>query len=100
MLDLLRRMKADAKTIIVVSHDVDVLTEIASRVIVMKDGRIEEDGPVSELLMNEELLSKHGYQLPEVVRFVREAGHGQADTRNSIHTFREAKLWFDSARRC
>lgn len=98
VLNLLLRMKADSTTIIIVSHDVDVLAEIASRTIIMRGGRIEEDGPVAEILMNGELLSNHGYQLPEVVRFIQETGHGQTAA-NTIHTFREAKRWFDSVQR-
>jgi energy-coupling factor transport system ATP-binding protein len=96
VLNLLRRMKTEAKTIVMVSHDIDVLAEIASRVIIMKNGRIEEDGPVAEILTNGGLLSTHGYQLPEVVRFMREEGHGGSETVNAIYTFRETKLWFDS----
>jgi energy-coupling factor transport system ATP-binding protein len=98
VLSLLQQMKADGKTIIIVSHDVDVLAEIASRVIIMRGGRIEEDGRLTELFTNAELLSNHGYQLPEVIRFMREAGQG-GTAANTIHTFREAKLWFDSVQK-
>jgi energy-coupling factor transport system ATP-binding protein len=99
VLNVLQRMQAEAKTIVMVSHDIDALAEIASRVIVMKDGRIEEDRPIAEILTDAAMLSKHGYRLPEVVRFMREEGHGGSETVNAIHTFREAKLWLDSVQK-
>jgi len=98
VLNLLQEMKGDGKTIIMVSHDVDVLAEIASRVVIIRDGRIVEDGPCAEIFTTDRLLSEHGYQLPEVVRFMKEEGRGQAGTA-AIHTFREAKLWLDSLQR-
>jgi energy-coupling factor transport system ATP-binding protein len=98
VLNLLQEMKGDGKTIIMVSHDVDVLAEITSRVIIMRDGRIVEDGPSAEIFTTDGLLSEHGYQLPEVVRLMKEEWRGQAGAA-AIHTFREAKLWFDSLQR-
>jgi energy-coupling factor transport system ATP-binding protein len=97
VLTLLRRLKNEGATIVVVSHDVDQLSEVASRIIIVGDGEIQEDGPVQTLLNNEELLLKYGYQLPDVVRFMKEQdGDG---IKKEFYTFQEAKAWLDSARR-
>ena len=99
VLSLLHRLKNEGATIAMVSHDVDVLAEVASRIIILRDGEIQEDGHVQTIFTNEELLSKYGYQLPEVVSFMinerAKRGHGK---RRDFYTFQRAKAWLDSAK--
>jgi energy-coupling factor transport system ATP-binding protein len=97
VLDLLGRMKADQKTIAVVSHDVDVLAEVASRIIIMEEGKIRRDGSVQEIFTNTDLLLSHGYQVPGVVSFMREEGHIAEDR---FYTFHEAKRLLEQRKRC
>ena len=47
--DLIVRMKSDETSVIFITHDMGVIWELADRVLVMKDSRIVERGPVEEL---------------------------------------------------
>jgi peptide/nickel transport system ATP-binding protein len=51
ILDLLRELKKELKmSILFITHDLAVVNNIADRVVVMKDGRIVEEGPTAEIL--------------------------------------------------
>jgi peptide/nickel transport system ATP-binding protein len=50
VLDLLRRLQRDLGTaIILITHDMGVVAEMADRVLILRDGRIVEEAPVARL---------------------------------------------------
>ena len=49
---------------IIASHDLDFIWDTCKRVILMAEGQIIADGPVEEILRNQELLEKNGLELP------------------------------------
>ncbi|MCV7200748.1 ABC transporter ATP-binding protein [Mycolicibacterium peregrinum] len=50
ILDLLAEMKGRGTGLIVISHDLAVVSRLADRVAVMRDGRVVEQGPVAQVL--------------------------------------------------
>ncbi len=52
ILELLRRKAQEGHAIVLVSHDLAVIGSVCDRIIVMKDGRIVEEGPSLEILTN------------------------------------------------
>ncbi len=51
ILDLIRRLKADrSKTILLVEHKMDVVRELADRIIVLTNGTLVADGPPAEVI--------------------------------------------------
>lgn len=46
ILKLFRDMKAEGKSVIIVTHDFGVVAEVADRVVVLKDGEVIEEGDV------------------------------------------------------
>jgi energy-coupling factor transporter ATP-binding protein EcfA2 len=54
-------------TVIIATHDVNLLAEIAQRVLILGDGGIAAEGDAGEILRNGVLLANHGYGVPEVV---------------------------------
>ena len=52
------------KTIIMISHDMDIVARFAKRVIVMNKGQIVFDGNKHDLFENKDLLKKHNLSLP------------------------------------
>ena len=51
-------------TKIITSHDLDMVLETCTRVIVVKNGEIAADGPVMEILTNVDLLDHCGLEMP------------------------------------
>lgn len=49
---------------IIASHDLDMILDTCSRVILMSDGKMIRDGDVKEILSDRELLEAHGLELP------------------------------------
>ena len=49
---------------IIASHDLDFIWDTCKRVMLMAEGQIIADGPVEEILRNQELLEKNGLELP------------------------------------
>lgn len=52
------------KTIIMISHDMDIVSKYAKRVIVMNKGKIVYDGNKLDLFENDRLLKEHNLSLP------------------------------------
>jgi branched-chain amino acid transport system ATP-binding protein len=51
ILDLIRRLKADGRhTLLLVEHKMDVVRELADRIIVLHNGRLVADGPPEEVM--------------------------------------------------
>lgn len=53
---LIHLLKTFEHTIILATHDLDMVLDVCSRTIVLKKGRIEADGPSREILQNAALL--------------------------------------------
>ena len=51
-------------TKIVITHDLPFVIEVCERAVIMDDGKIVVDGPVDELFADEDLLERHGLELP------------------------------------
>ena len=52
------------QTKLITSHDLDMILDTCSRVILLSEGRIAADGPAEEILRDRELLEKHRMELP------------------------------------
>ncbi|HMK39101.1 MAG TPA: ABC transporter ATP-binding protein, partial [Bacteroidota bacterium] len=72
-------------TVIVATHDVDLLAEVAQRVVILGGGGIAADGAAGDILTDESLLAGHGYALPEVVSIAAGLrGKGKLDARRVL----------------
>ena len=63
--DLLRQIPL---TKLIATHDLELVVELCSRVIVLDKGGIVAEGPTTELLSNEELMLRHGLERPHILR--------------------------------
>ncbi len=66
---MIRRLSGEGKTILVATHDVNVLPQIASKAIIMSEGTVLAAGPPGELLSDGELMGRAGLQPPIITRF-------------------------------
>jgi len=71
-----RRVETDS-TLILVSHDLEELSRVVERVIVLDQGRVAADGPARQVLSDGAALSAAGLDVPQPVallRALRESG--------------------------
>jgi energy-coupling factor transporter ATP-binding protein EcfA2 len=76
---LLREETSAGTAVIAISHDMRFAAEIASRVVVLHEGRVRADGPIRELLGDEELMVAAGLEPPQVARLARRLGLARTD---------------------
>lgn len=62
---IIKQMKEQQKTVILIEHKVDLLAEFADEIIVVKDGEIIKKGPNKEVLVDTNLITQ-GVQLPQM----------------------------------
>lgn len=66
MISLIRKLNQEGKTIIIVTHDMNLVAGLADRSIVIQKGKIAFDGTPFELFSN----NTFGLELPEIYNFV------------------------------
>jgi cobalt/nickel transport system ATP-binding protein len=67
-MDLLKKSKAAQ---LIASHDLEMILDLCSRVIILDHGRIQADGPSLAVLSNATLLAQHGLEVPLSVQYGR-----------------------------
>lgn len=63
-----------AATKLIATHDLELVVELCSRAIVLDRGSVVADGPVADLLNNEELMLAHGLERPHILRHTHPHG--------------------------
>lgn len=53
---------------LIASHDLDLVVELCSRVLIVDQGRIQASGPTRQILADEELLTRYGLEVPLTLR--------------------------------
>ncbi len=71
LIDILRKCPASQ---IIASHDLELVVELCSRVIVLDQGRIQADGPTREILSDEKLMTRHGLEVPLSIQYGLQVG--------------------------
>jgi len=61
---LIRLLQELPQTMLIATHDLRLVEEVASRTMIMDAGQIIADGPTAEILHNAALLAQHGLELP------------------------------------
>lgn len=61
---VINTVNALPQTKVITSHDLDMILDTCSRVILLSDGKIAADGPAEQILKNKELLEAHRMELP------------------------------------
>jgi len=61
---LMNILKGFEHTKIITSHDLDMVLELCSRVIVLKNGQVIADGPAKDILTNKKMMEEAGLEVP------------------------------------
>ncbi|MBI3781841.1 MAG: energy-coupling factor ABC transporter ATP-binding protein [Deltaproteobacteria bacterium] len=74
MMDLIARLHAQGMAILMITHSPWVVAEYAERGVLMREGRVLFDGPLLDLLLQEDLLASAHFRSPEVTRLGKRLG--------------------------
>ena len=72
LLNLLKTIHKNGKTVIIVTHDMDAVGMLAERVIVLDESSIVYDGKKTEVFKNKDFLEEHSLDLPYSVKILKE----------------------------
>lgn len=64
---LINFLKSSKLTRIVATHDLDLVLEVSSRVILLDDGKLIKEGEVVDILSDKNLLEAHGLEVPTLL---------------------------------
>ena len=65
---LIELLQSFEHTRIIATHDLELVVEVCSRVIVLDAGTIVADGPAKDILNDEPLMTAHGLERPHILR--------------------------------
>jgi energy-coupling factor transport system ATP-binding protein len=68
---LVKIQKETSKTIIIITHDMNLVARYSKRCIVLDEGEIVYDGQKEEMFENEKFLEKHNLSLPDVSKLAK-----------------------------
>lgn len=68
---LVKIQKETSKTIIIITHDMNLVARYSKRCIVLDEGKIVFDGPKNEMFENEAFLDEHNLSLPDVSKLAK-----------------------------
>jgi len=61
---LIRLLQASKETILIASHDLELVLEVCNRVVLIDEGRIIADGEPRQVMADDELMEAHGQEKP------------------------------------
>jgi energy-coupling factor transport system ATP-binding protein len=73
MANIVRELSARNKSVVIVTHNMDFVAEVCSRVVLLSEGSIRFDGLPGELFANRELLQQSGLDLPSLVTALQDS---------------------------
>lgn len=77
ILEILNKLNEEGMTIVISSHDVEMINDFADHIFVLKEGKIIGDGTPDEIFSNHELLEKANLKPPktaELLKILKENG--------------------------
>ncbi len=74
MMDMMRRLNRQGHTIIVITHDMGIVANYATRCVLMRDGTIVADGPTRAMFSDPALVRSAALELPALTRFAQRWG--------------------------
>ncbi len=86
ILGIVKRIHDEGTTVIMVSHSMDDVARLCSRVIVLEKGHAVLDGPIREVFRHGDALQKMGLRLPQAAALTRALNEKGFDLPDDIFT--------------
>jgi energy-coupling factor transporter ATPase len=83
--DILLTLNEKGVTVILISHNLDLVAAVAKRVIFLKQGRVLYDGPKTDFFKQVEMLKEEGIQAPETWQLFHSLSDAGFQIRNNIY---------------
>lgn len=74
LLDLLHSLRDEGTTIVIVTHDLQLVAEHTTDVVLLADGEVRAAGRTADLFRDDQLFAKAGLRLPALQRVLASAG--------------------------
>jgi energy-coupling factor transport system ATP-binding protein len=74
VMEIIRKCSREGKTVVLISHDMELVAEWVNRVIVMADGVVLLDGSTREVFSKQEILNSAKLNLPQVIQVAWKLG--------------------------
>lgn len=71
MMEVMRELHHEGRTIVIITHDMNIVAEFADRMVVMADGRIVADGAPSDVFTADSALREAYLRPPQAFRIAR-----------------------------
>ncbi len=69
--EIIKKLNQNGTTVLVITHKVDYAAMYAKRAIVLNHGLVKFDGPIDDLLLDEELMQANSLELPDITRLAK-----------------------------
>lgn len=98
IMELIQRLNEEAgKTIVIITHDMELVAEYCPRVVVLSQGKIIADGSPEEVFANEAMLHTAFLRAPQVTLFAKQLGLGPVVRIDELVAERDAVVRVDGA---
>ncbi len=74
ILEIVKELNKKNVTVVLITHDMGLVSELSERVVVMGDGNIIGDGTPKEIFANDELLERASLEPPQIMQFSKMLG--------------------------
>lgn len=72
MMEVMTELHRDGRTVVIITHDMNIVAEYAERVVVMANGRIVADGDPAQVFVHESALREAFLRPPQAFRIARQ----------------------------
>ena len=91
ILSIIREMHDQGKTILMVSHSMDDIADLATRIVVMQDGTILAEGSPRDIFSQEDIIQQAGLSVPEAAQLCRKLRAHGLDIPANLYTHSEVR---------
>ncbi|MFQ6093627.1 MAG: ABC transporter ATP-binding protein [bacterium] len=89
--ELVRRLHAAGVTVLLISHYIDLIAQVAQRVVVLNEGRVVLQGSPQHVFRQNGLLTSIGLDIPGLAKIMRALRQRGWEVKTDLFALREAK---------